>query len=156
MSSVTNTTCTTANQTFCKAGKRMEELLQTALQLDPTNPRNMPIVVDMAKMLSHAFTMFATQAKSIPLIVLSAATELQEHLDTSFCKVITTPVWTNICRDNPRNTRSPLYPLSVSFAQPAPPATPPIAGPSQFSGALPQEPVMSVEKGQRQGKSKPC
>lgn len=40
----------TANHTFHNAGKWVEELLVKALQLDPANPQNMPIAVDMAKL----------------------------------------------------------------------------------------------------------
>ncbi|KAG2359793.1 hypothetical protein BDR07DRAFT_1378409 [Suillus spraguei] len=57
---------------FCWAGDKIEHI---------------PIVVEMAHALSRVFSIYALQAISVPPMVLSAAAELHEHLDSSFCKV---------------------------------------------------------------------
>ncbi|KAG2096505.1 uncharacterized protein F5147DRAFT_778298 [Suillus discolor] len=119
----------TANAAFCQAGDKVEHLLGQALQLDAADPKHIPIAVEMAKALTHVFSVYALQTTSVPPMVLSAAAELHQHLDSSFCKVVSTPVWTNIRPEDLRSKNSLLYPLTVGYGQPAPPATP-AAGPS--------------------------
>ncbi|KAG2354549.1 hypothetical protein BDR07DRAFT_1382153 [Suillus spraguei] len=67
-------------------------------------------------------------------MVLSAAAELHEHLDSSFCKVVSTPVWTNIHPEDPHSKASPLYPLTFGYGQPS-------AGPSKGKGKEKAVPV---------------
>jgi hypothetical protein len=101
------------------------------------------------------FSVYALQTTAVPPMVLSAAAELQEHLDSSFCKVVSTPVWTNIRPDDPRNKISPLYPKSVGYDQPPPPS--PAAGPSTKAKgkqrAVPEE-DSEDEHGRQRGRAK--
>ncbi|KAG1734016.1 hypothetical protein EDD22DRAFT_852540 [Suillus occidentalis] len=80
---------------------------------------------DKVEHMSHVFSVYALQTTAMPPMVLSVAAELQEHLDSSFYKVVSTPVWTNIHPDNPHDKISPLYPKSVGYDQPPPPSPTP-------------------------------
>ncbi|KAG1835998.1 hypothetical protein DFJ58DRAFT_735278 [Suillus subalutaceus] len=66
-----------------------------------------------------------------------------------------TPVWSKICPDDPWSQRSPLYPLSIGYEQLLPPPSPPVAGPSQLNGTLPQAPAVVVRKGKGKEKAPP-
>ncbi|KAG1758632.1 hypothetical protein EDD22DRAFT_956702 [Suillus occidentalis] len=133
-----------------------------ALQLEAADPKHINIAVEMAHALSHVFSVYALQTTAVPPMVLSAAAELQEHLDSSFCKVVSTPVWTNIRPNDPRNKISPLYPKSVGYDQPPPPSpaaatTTPAAGPSTKAKgkqrAVPEE-DSEDERGRQRGRAK--
>jgi len=67
-------------------------------------------------------------------MVLSAVAELHEHLDSSSCKVVSTPVWANIHPDDPHSKNSPLYPLTKGYGQVLPAAEQPRPGPSKGKG----------------------
>ncbi|KAG1721477.1 uncharacterized protein EDB91DRAFT_1088442 [Suillus paluster] len=77
MSSGLDAVTASINAAFHQAGNKVKHLLGQALQLDAADPKHIPIAVEMA----HTLT------TSVPPIVLSAAAELQEHLDSSFCQV---------------------------------------------------------------------
>ncbi|KAG1835997.1 hypothetical protein DFJ58DRAFT_735277 [Suillus subalutaceus] len=79
-----------ANATFCNAGDRVEHLQGQALQLDRADPKHIAIEMEMVHALSHVFSVYALQTTSVLPMVLSAASELQEHLDAGFCNVIST------------------------------------------------------------------
>ena len=89
-------------------------------------------------------------------MVLSAAAELHEHLDSPFCKVISTPIWSNIRPDDPWSQDSPLYPLSVCYGKALPPPPfPPAAGLSTLNAALPLDPDVPAGKGKGKEKAHP-
>ncbi|KAG1720289.1 hypothetical protein EDB19DRAFT_1836058 [Suillus lakei] len=137
----------TANTAFRNAGHKVEHLLGQAVQLNPANPNNITIAVEMAQAL----------VRSVLPMVLSATAELHEHLDSSFCKVISTPIWSNIHPDDPWSQDSPLYPLSVRYgkAPPPPPPFPPATGPSTLNTALPLDPDVPAGKGKGKEKAHP-
>ncbi|KAG1741937.1 hypothetical protein EDB19DRAFT_1827872 [Suillus lakei] len=142
---VFNTSVNIDNQSG-SGGDKVEHLLGQAVQLDPADPNNITIAVEMAQAL----------VRSVPPMVLSAAAELHEHLDSSFCKVISTPIWSNIHPNDPRSQDSPLYPLSVHYAKPPPlPPFPPAAGPSTLNAALPLDPDVPAGKGKGKEKAHP-
>ncbi|KAG1769729.1 hypothetical protein EV702DRAFT_1049606 [Suillus placidus] len=139
MSSALDAVIATANAAFRHAGDKVKHLLGQALQLDAADPKHIPIVVEMAQALTDAFSGHAVQATSVPPMVLSAAAELHAHLDSSFCQVVSTPVWANIRPEDPPCKASPLYPLTAGYGKlapptPAPPAAQPTAGPSKGKG----------------------
>src|SRR6202051_4416300 len=82
-------------------------------------------------------------------MVLSAAAELHSHLDSSFCEVISKPVWENIRPDDVRSKASPLYPLTVGYGQPAPSAGPSAATSAAKSAELPTAGPSAKAKGKR-------
>ncbi|KAG1779896.1 hypothetical protein EV702DRAFT_1043285 [Suillus placidus] len=137
----------TANAAFCHASDKVEHLLGQALQLDAADPKHIPITMEMAQALTHAFSVHARHTTSVLPMVLSVAAELQAHLDDSFCQVVSTPVWSNIWPEDPCCKASPLYPLTAGYGKPAPPtlappAAQPTAGPSKGKGkekAIPEE-----------------
>ncbi|KAG2134732.1 hypothetical protein BD769DRAFT_1665185 [Suillus cothurnatus] len=113
-----------ANAAFHYAGDKVEHLLGQALQLDAADPKQISIA-------SHVFLHYALQTTSVPPMVLSAVAELHEHLDSSSCKVVSTPVWANIHPDDPHSKNSPLYPLTKGYGQVLPAAEQPRPGPSK-------------------------
>ncbi|KAG2355348.1 hypothetical protein BDR07DRAFT_1380512 [Suillus spraguei] len=54
---------------------------------------------------------------------------------------VSMPVWTNIGPEDPRSKASPLYPLTIEYGQPMPPATQPAVGPSKGKGKEKAVPV---------------
>ncbi|KAG1723454.1 hypothetical protein EDB19DRAFT_1834606 [Suillus lakei] len=134
----------------------VEQLLGQAVQLNPADPNNITIAVEIAQALSHIFSVYTLQARSVLPMVLSAAAELHEHLDSSFCKVISTPIWSNIHPDDPRSQDSPLYPLSIHYGKVLlPPPFPPATGPSALNAALPLDPDVPAGKGKGKEKAHP-
>ncbi|KAG1875511.1 hypothetical protein DFJ58DRAFT_721343 [Suillus subalutaceus] len=119
-----------ANNIFRRTADHIEDLLGQALQLDAANPQHVDIALKMANTVSHIFTVYVLQVTSVPPIVLSAAAELHEHINSSSRSVVTTPIWTNIRPNDPCSQNSPLYPLSIGYGEPRKPS-PPVAGPSQ-------------------------
>ncbi|KAG1725238.1 hypothetical protein EDB19DRAFT_1947457 [Suillus lakei] len=135
---------------------KVEHLLGQAVQLNPADPNNITIAVEMAQALSHVFSVYVLQARSVPPMVLSATAELHEHLDSLFCKVISTPIWSNIHPDNPQSQDSPLYPLSIHYGKVLPPPPfPPATGPSALNTALPLDPDVLAGKGKGKEKAHP-
>ncbi|KAG1761170.1 hypothetical protein EDD22DRAFT_847996 [Suillus occidentalis] len=162
MSTDSNPVIALANATFHHVGDKVEHMVGQALQLEAADPKHINIVVEMAHALSHVFSVYALQTTAVPPMVLSAAAELQEHLDSSFCKVVSTPVWTNIRPNDPCNKISPLYPKSVGYDQPPPPSPAaatitPAAGPSTKAKgkqrAVPEE-DSEDERGHQRGRAK--
>ncbi|KAG0693662.1 hypothetical protein DFH29DRAFT_1007066 [Suillus ampliporus] len=135
------------NAAFHSVGDKVEHLLGQALQLKPADPKHIAIAMEMASSLSDVFTRHTYSATSVPPMVLSAAAELQEHLDSSFCNVVSTPVWSNIRPDDPWCRNSPLYPLTVAYGIPPPPTNPPVAGPSGSNAALAPDVLAGKGKG---------
>ncbi|KAG1770132.1 hypothetical protein EV702DRAFT_1049457 [Suillus placidus] len=111
MSSALDAVIATTNAAFHHAGNK----------LDAADSKHIPIVVEMAQALTDAFSGHAVQATSVPPMVLSAAAELHAHLDSSFCQVVSTLVWTNLRPEDPRCKASPLYPLTIGYGKPVPP-----------------------------------
>ncbi|KAG1731776.1 hypothetical protein EDB19DRAFT_1831595 [Suillus lakei] len=127
-----------ANAAFRQAANIVEHMLGQALQLDAAHPKHITIAQDMARALHYVFSHYSLKTTSLLPMVLSAGAELQEHLDPSFSKVVSMPVWTNVHPDDPCCKNSPLYPLTIGYGQPATPATDtadPSAAPATGSSA---------------------
>ncbi|KAG1726671.1 hypothetical protein EDB19DRAFT_1914534 [Suillus lakei] len=142
-----------ANAAFCQAANTVEHMLSQALQLDAAHPKHITIAQDMARALHYVFSHYSLETMSVLPMVLSAGAELQEHLDPSFSKVVSMPVWTNVRPYDPHCKNSPLYPLTIGYGQPATPATyatdpsaTPAANPSATPAAGPSAKARGKQK----------
>ncbi|KAG1732769.1 hypothetical protein EDD22DRAFT_852686 [Suillus occidentalis] len=127
MSTDSNPVIALANAAFRHVGDKVEHMVGQALQLEAADPKHINIAVEMAHALSHVFSVYALQTTAVPPMVLSAAAELQEHLDSSFYKVVSTPVWTNIRPDDSPQQDQPTVPKPPPPSPPPPPPPPPPA-----------------------------
>ncbi|KAG1725101.1 hypothetical protein EDB19DRAFT_1915218 [Suillus lakei] len=105
------------------------------------------IAMEMASSLSYVFSSFAYLATSVPPMVLSATTELHEHLDSSSCNVVSTPVWSDIRAGDLQCCNSPLYPFTVAYGNPPPPTDATVAGPSGSNTVLTPDVLAGKGKG---------
>ncbi|KAG1871358.1 hypothetical protein DFJ58DRAFT_837309 [Suillus subalutaceus] len=143
-----------ANTIFRQMADLIEHLLGQALQLDAADPQHVDIALKMANAVSHIFTVYALQVTSVPPIVLSAAAELHEHINSSSRSVVTTPSWTKIRPNDPRSRHSPLYPLSIGYGEPRQPS-PPAAGPSQPNAVHSRDTDVPAGKGKGKETAQP-
>ncbi|KAG1721013.1 uncharacterized protein EDB91DRAFT_1088606 [Suillus paluster] len=155
MTAVVNWATNKANAGFLNAANKVEHLLGQALQLKPADPKHIAIAMEMAASLSFTFSSYAYSATSVPPMVLSATAEIHEHLDDSSCNVVSAPVWSNICPDDPRSQHSPLYPLTLAYGKPPPPTNPPVAGPSGSNTTVTQDANVLAGKGKGKARGDP-
>ncbi|KAG2086759.1 uncharacterized protein F5147DRAFT_659135 [Suillus discolor] len=102
------------------------------------------MAMEIAQILSLVFEQHGQSASMIPPMLLSAAMELQEHLDPvtrqSFLSV---PVWQNIVMDDLRIHKHPLYQKAVLFitsSMPSPSSHPPVQPNKDIIANAPAEP----------------
>ncbi|KAG1717217.1 hypothetical protein EDB19DRAFT_1840717, partial [Suillus lakei] len=106
MTTSVDATAARANAAFRSAADKVKHLLGQALQLKPADPKQITIAMEMASSLSYVFSSFAYLATSVLPMVLSAAAELHEYLDSS-CNVVSTLVWSNIRAGDPCQSCAP-------------------------------------------------
>ncbi|KAG1905616.1 uncharacterized protein F5891DRAFT_1182680 [Suillus fuscotomentosus] len=126
-----------SNNAFNEATTGVLQILARALQWTEGPAGHLEMATEMATIMTLAFQSHAWSATAIPLILLSAAMELMEHVDhvgqTSFLTVL---VWKNIKCDDPRIEHHHLYGMAhkgLTAWIPAPisqpPDTPPVTNP---------------------------
>lgn len=138
-----------ANKAFSDAADKVEHLLGQAWQLDADDPQHLAIAMEMGRALvspfynivtlpnrlqTNAMMSHAGNITHLSPLILSAAAELQQHMNPSRTSLTGTPVWANIRGDDVRIQTHPLFPLTRNFrhsqSQSSSPS-PPRQGPSQ-------------------------
>ncbi|KAG1853105.1 hypothetical protein F4604DRAFT_1686436 [Suillus subluteus] len=134
MSSTAHQLITAANNAFSEAADQVEHILGQALQLQPEDPKHLSIAMDMAKLMHEVFSKHAERVTILSPLVLSAGTELMNHMDEDRTALVTAPVWASIVADNPHIQGHPLFPATAGYRKQQQPLSPLRAGPSQPKG----------------------
>ncbi|KAG1900029.1 uncharacterized protein F5891DRAFT_1189119 [Suillus fuscotomentosus] len=118
-----------SNKVFNEVTAGVLQILARALQLSEGPTGHLNMATEMANIMTLAFQTHARLVTEIPLILLSAAMELMEHVDrvgqTLFLSV---PVWNNIKSNNSHIERHQLYGKAhkvITASAPAPMSQPP-------------------------------
>ncbi|KAG1799145.1 hypothetical protein EV424DRAFT_1546075 [Suillus variegatus] len=123
-----------SNKAFNEVIAGMLQILARALQSSEGPAGHLNMATEMANIMTPAFQTHAQSATEIPLILLSVAMELMEHVDrvsqTSFLSVL---VWNNIKSNDSRIEHHQLYgkahkviTASAQAPMSQPPDTPPV------------------------------
>ncbi|KAG1857411.1 hypothetical protein F4604DRAFT_1931516 [Suillus subluteus] len=81
MSSAAHQLIAAANNAFSEAADQVEHVLGQALQLQLEDPKHLSIAMDMAKLMHEVFSKHAERVTILSPLVLSAGTELMNHMD---------------------------------------------------------------------------
>ncbi|KAG1908946.1 uncharacterized protein F5891DRAFT_974222 [Suillus fuscotomentosus] len=135
-----NANIATANKAFSDAADKIEHLLGQAWQLDAGNPEHLTIVMEMGRALTQAMMSHGRSVTILSPLILSAAAELQQHMNASRTGLTGTPAWGNIRGDDIRIKTHPLFPSIRNYRRsPSASASPPRLGPSQLRKQLAME-----------------
>ncbi|KAG1805130.1 hypothetical protein EV424DRAFT_1544516 [Suillus variegatus] len=119
-----------ANKAFSNAANRIDHLLGQASQLDAADPHHLTIAMEMGKISTQVMMSHSGSVTVLSPLLLSAAAELQQHMNTSRTGLTGMPVWANIRDDDVHIQTHPLFPSTRNF-QRSPPPLPPSQGPSK-------------------------
>ncbi|KAG1796139.1 hypothetical protein EV424DRAFT_1353254 [Suillus variegatus] len=119
-----------ANKAFSDAANKINHLLGQASQLDAADARHLTIAMEMGKVLTQVMMSHGGSATVLSPLILSAAAELQQHMNISRTGLTGTPVWANIRGDDVRIQTHPLFPSTRNYRR-SPPPSPPSQGPSK-------------------------
>ncbi|KAG2058802.1 hypothetical protein BDR06DRAFT_48087 [Suillus hirtellus] len=102
----------------------------------------------MGRALTQAMMSHGGSVTVLSPLILSAAAELQQHMNASRTGLTGTPAWGNIQGDNIRIKTHPLFPSTRNYRwSPSASASPPHPGPSQ----LRKQPAMEEPEEHRRG-----
>ncbi|KAG1840650.1 hypothetical protein C8R48DRAFT_781665 [Suillus tomentosus] len=106
--------------------------------------------MEMGKVLTQVMMSHGGSATVLSPLILSAAAELQQHMNISRTGLTGTPVWANIRGDNVRIQTHPLFPSTRNYRR-SPPPSPPSQGPSKprKRPVKPERPAMSKRQRQK-------
>ncbi|KAG2103719.1 uncharacterized protein F5147DRAFT_654631 [Suillus discolor] len=116
-----------ANKSFSDLADKVEHLLGQAWQLQPADQKHISIAMEMGQALVTVL---------LPLI-LSAAAELQEHVNANNTGMKSPPVWMKIRVDDLRIKGHPLFPSTLNYRPVTRPQSPPTPGPSRAKENIP-------------------
>ncbi|KAG2114227.1 uncharacterized protein F5147DRAFT_650035 [Suillus discolor] len=128
MSSAHNIAAT--NKAFSDVVNKIDHLLGQASQLDAADPHHLTIAMEIGKVLMQVMMSHGGSVTVLLLLILSAAAELQQHINTSRTGLTGTPVWANIRGDDVHIQTHPLFPSTRNFRG-SPSPLPPHQGPSK-------------------------
>ncbi|KAG1861001.1 hypothetical protein C8R48DRAFT_673577 [Suillus tomentosus] len=121
---------TVSNKALEDATTRVQQLVAQAMQLKNGPAGHFTMAMEIAKILSPVFEQHGRSASMILPLLLSAAMELQSHLDpVTRQSFISIPVWGNIIMDDRRIEKHPLYRKALKFiasSSPSPLSHPPV------------------------------
>ncbi|KAG1860996.1 hypothetical protein C8R48DRAFT_673572 [Suillus tomentosus] len=152
--SSSNANIAAANKAFSDAADKIEHLLGQAWQLDAGDPEHLTIVMEMGRALTQAMMSHGGSVTVLSPLILSAAAELQQHMNASRTGLTSTPAWGNIRGDDIRIKTHPLFPSTRNYRRsPSASASPPRPGPSQLrkrpAMEEPEERGRGIERGKR-------
>ncbi|KAG1838476.1 hypothetical protein C8R48DRAFT_782390 [Suillus tomentosus] len=116
---------TAANQSFRNLADKIEHIVGQALQLRPAHPKHLSLATHMGQAITEVVMTHGDWVTVLSPLVLSAAAELQEHVDGDNTGISSAPDW------------SP---------------SPPRAGPSQPRSVIPAVPAEERGRGTQRGK----
>ncbi|KAG1839871.1 hypothetical protein C8R48DRAFT_781962 [Suillus tomentosus] len=119
-----------ANKAFSDAANKIDHLLGQASQLDAVDARHLTIAMEMGKVLTQVMMSHGGSTTVLSPLILSAAAELQQHMNISRTGLTGTPVWANIRGDDVCIQTHPLFPSTRNYRR-SPPPSPPSQGPSK-------------------------
>ncbi|KAG2127664.1 hypothetical protein DEU56DRAFT_915626 [Suillus clintonianus] len=98
----------TSNKALSDAAAQVLQILAVAIMLQDGNPEHLRFAVQVGNIMTPVFAMHSSSATVVPPVLLSAAMEMQEHLDDTRQWFVSAPVWENIGADDPRIQQHPL------------------------------------------------
>ncbi|KAG1726371.1 hypothetical protein EDB19DRAFT_1833434 [Suillus lakei] len=117
-----------SNKVVSNATAQVMQVLARVVRLKDGNPNHLKLAVEMGEIMTPIFATYAMLVTFIPLVLLSAAMEMVEHLDPMRQQFSSVPVWENIQADNLRIQQHPLkdkaHNVAVSGLVPAIPLDP--------------------------------
>ncbi|KAG2058514.1 hypothetical protein BDR06DRAFT_1030065 [Suillus hirtellus] len=116
---------TTTNQSFHNLADKIKHIVGQALQLHLADPKHLSLATHMGQAITEVIMAHGNWVTVLSLLVLSAAAELQEHVDGDNTGISSTPDW------------SP---------------SPPCASPSQPCSVIPAVPAEEHGRGTQRGK----
>ncbi|KAG1906157.1 uncharacterized protein F5891DRAFT_1182358 [Suillus fuscotomentosus] len=154
--SSSNANIAATNKAFSDAADKIEHLLGQAWQLDAGDPEHLTIAMEMGRALTQAMMSHGGSVTVLSPLILSAAAELQQHMNASRTGLTGTPAWGNIRGDDIRIKTHPLFPSTRNYQRsPSASASPPRPGPSQLSKRPAMEEPEERRRGIERGKH-PC
>ncbi|KAG1906162.1 uncharacterized protein F5891DRAFT_1182365 [Suillus fuscotomentosus] len=149
---------TVSNKALEDATTRVQQLVAQAMQLKNGPAGHFTMAMEIAKILSPVFEQHGRSASMISPLLLSAAMELQSHLDpVTRQSFISIPVWGNIIMDDRRIEKHPLYRKALKFiasSSPSPLSHPPVQPAEAVIDNATEDPPVAV-KTQAKAKSYP-
>ncbi|KAG2085892.1 uncharacterized protein F5147DRAFT_781851 [Suillus discolor] len=85
-----------ANQSFRDLSDKIEHILGQACQLQPKDSNHISLATNMAQAITEVFMTHGALVTVLSPLILSAAAELQEHVDSDNSRISSPPVWTQI------------------------------------------------------------
>ncbi|KAG1889096.1 uncharacterized protein F5891DRAFT_1198753 [Suillus fuscotomentosus] len=121
---------TVSNKAPEDAAARVQQLVAQAMQLKNGPAGHFMMAMEITKNLSPVFEPHGRSASMISPLLLSAAMELQSHLDpVTHQSCISIPIWGNIIMDDRHIEKHPLYRKALKFiasSSPSPLSHPPV------------------------------
>ncbi|KAG1770157.1 hypothetical protein EV702DRAFT_1202568 [Suillus placidus] len=114
-----------SNTAMGNAAEQLMTIVQKAAILRDDHPGHLKLAVEIGDLLSLVFKTHGMSATTILPILLSAAMEMQEHLDAAQQSFARAPVWAKIRADDPQIQQHPLKEnaQSITIARPQPQPT---------------------------------
>ncbi|KAG1845597.1 hypothetical protein C8R48DRAFT_678096 [Suillus tomentosus] len=101
-----------ANQSFRDLSDKIEHILGQACQLQPADAKHLSLATTMGQAITEVVMTHGSWVTVLSPLILSAAAELQEHLDGDNTGISTPPVWSQIRGDDRRIQGHPLFPAT--------------------------------------------
>ncbi|KAG1742096.1 hypothetical protein EDD22DRAFT_958963 [Suillus occidentalis] len=90
-----------SNTAMDEAAEQLLTIVKKGANLRYGNPGHLKLAMDVGDLLSPVFNAHGMTATFIPPVLLSAAMEMQEHLDAAQQSFTSAPVWARIRDDDP-------------------------------------------------------
>ncbi|KAG2082969.1 uncharacterized protein F5147DRAFT_783105 [Suillus discolor] len=105
-----------SNKALNDAAARVQQIVAQAVEWKNGPTGHLTMAMDIAKFLSPVFEQHGRSVSMIPPLLLSAAMELQGHLDpVTRQSFLSAPVWRNIVANDSRIRKHPLYQKALTF-----------------------------------------
>ncbi|KAG1850947.1 hypothetical protein C8R48DRAFT_676563 [Suillus tomentosus] len=144
-----------ANQSFRDLSDKIEHILGQACQLQPADAKHLSLATTMGQAITEVVMTHGSWVTVLSPLILSAAAELQEHLDGDNTGISTPPVWSQIRGDDRRIQGHPLFPATVHYRGESRSPSPK-AGPSQPPSLPAEERGRGTQRGKRPRASSAC
>ncbi|KAG1888826.1 hypothetical protein F4604DRAFT_1915885 [Suillus subluteus] len=97
-----------SNEALNDATAQVMQVIAKGMRLKDGHPNHLRFAMEIGNIMSSSFQLYGISATMVPPILLSAAMEMQEHVDPARQHFVSAPTWCNIRADNPQIQQHPL------------------------------------------------